>query len=1175
MKIKKELSGINETYVNTLQYATDKEYWRTVLQNKPEPVTLSGKLLIPSSSRDSIVHTTLIAKSVKVELQKIERMFGCDLKVLITAIGILYLHRYTGESDIIISAPIDQGLFKNRYEDVLQYRSIPLRFVLSSLQTLEKLIKQTVDILQVSANHQFFPLDTSNICGVCIEVNTDNINTAFNSISTVEHSLENQTLYDFTFLVENHQNSSDLRLVLTANSANYNAETLALHANRFLFLLGKSSQILKTPISSVNLLSEAEREIVLYDWNNTTWDFPKTYCIHELFELHVAKSPQDIALVFQDKRLSYAELNAKANQIARYLRTIGAGPGKVVGICVERSAEMVLGILATLKAGAAYVSFDPSYPSDRLNFMLSDSSPSALLTETATEKCISEIPYETPKINLSLDSAMWDHLPTGNIRKSVTGASELDIVYIIYTSGSTGMPKGVGINHLNLLNYASFILSQLPNDPRMKFASVSTIAADLGNTVVFPSLIGGGELHILSFETATNSNLFEIYMQQSEIDILKITPSHYKALFDSKKSAILVPRKALIFGGERLPSDLVDEIAELRPECKIYNHYGPTECTVGSIMSLIEKNRKYSANIPLGYPIGNANIYLLDVNDEPVSIGMVGEIYIGGIGVAGGYLNREDETKARFKPNPFVNDKNARMYKTGDLGRWLPNGMIEFLGRNDFQVKIRGFRVELGEIEGVLAQYPSIREAAVIAKLDGAIKPLVAYYTINQAVSIPELREHLLLALPNYMVPTIFVQLESMPLTANGKLDRNALPEPVIGEQGKELVKPTTDIENTLVNEWEAILDYFQPDVSQSFVQIGGDSLSFIRVSMILEKVLGCLPENWENMSIRELGKLKRSSPQTTSTINSTVLTRALCIVGVVLGHFNLLPVEGTTTVLFLLAGWSFSRFQISSIYHNQSIKPLLSTIFKIILPVLLFSLLIQLTHPPFQSESLLFVSNFLEPGLDRGYWFINVLVQIFVITLAMFSIKKIREFAFKNRFFFGMIATIVSLIVGLSINHYWDSAILYHRVPHLKIWLFFLGVSIAGIVSNGQKLFILLFLSIVYLYTSLIINLGLGLTPLAMILIVFVLFIEQLTIPKALGSFINNIAGASLFIYMTHFSFYHLFQSHTVAMDLLCSFVAIAGGVILWKIWEYVFLKCKLGLNLHAIYNKFYSLKN
>jgi amino acid adenylation domain-containing protein len=503
---------------------------------------------------------------------------------------------------------------------------------------------------------------------------------------------------------------------------------------------------------------------------------------------------------------------------------------------------MVVGLLAVLKAGGAYVPLDPAYPSERLRFMLEDSAPVALLTQTHLEALFPELHAVLPVIPLNNGDALWKDLSDTNPDPDRIGLTPNHLAYVIYTSGSTGTPKGVMIEHRHISNYVAAIGDRLGLEEGWSYGLITTFAADLGNTVLFSSLIRGGKLHLIPSWVATDSDRFGRYCNKYGIDCIKITPSHFQALLSNSSQAHRIPSQCLVFGGEALSRELIATVQSLRPECRIYNHYGPTECTVGVLSkevapgSLLARN----ATVVLGRPLGNMKVYILDAYGEPVPVGVAGELYIGGAGVARGYLNRPELTRERFVKDPFASEPEARMYKTGDLGRWLPDGNIEFLGRNDFQVKIRGFRIELGEIESRLRECTGVRDAVVLAREDGAgDKRLVAYYTASETNVAEQLRAHVAAVLPDYMVPAAYLHLERLPLTPNGKLNRAALPAPdTTAFSVRRYDPPQGETEEALAAIWAEVLKLERVGRRDNFFYIGGHSLLAVRMIARIRQTL-------------------------------------------------------------------------------------------------------------------------------------------------------------------------------------------------------------------------------------------------------------------------------------------------------------------------------------------------
>jgi amino acid adenylation domain-containing protein len=586
-------------------------------------------------------------------------------------------------------------------------------------------------------------------------------------------------------------------------------------------------------IGELEMLSEAEQAPVVGASDEAKRVRTGDRCVHRLFEEQAEKRPQEIALVFEEQRLTYAELNARANQLAHYLRACGVGPEARVGICLERSIEVIVAMLGVLKAGGAYVPLDATLPPERLSRMMEEAQAEVLLTERRFARAISGGCAQV--VCLDSDQAA---IAGQSAENPEGGATIENLVYVLFTSGSTGTPKGVGIEHRQLLNYLRAITGELEVGAGAAFALVSTFAADLGHTVIFPSLCNGGSLHVISQERVSDAAALADYFTRHRIDCVKIVPSHLSALLASSRPESVLPRRQLVLGGEASKWELIERIQLLAPDCAILNHYGPTETTVGVLTYKVEKQAqghgRFSATVPLGRPLPNTEVHVLDARLRPVPTWATGELYIGGDGLARGYLNQPGLTAERFVPNPFSRVPGARLYRTGDLARRLPDGCLEFLGRNDHQVKIRGFRVELGEIEAALNRHPGVREAVVTVHQDASgEKRLVAYPVTVQAgsPSVNELRDYLKETLPAYMVPNAFVALKSIPLTPNGKIDRRALPPPDEASRREvEYVEPRDETESILIGAWERVLNVAPVGVHDDYFALGGDSIRVIQI---------------------------------------------------------------------------------------------------------------------------------------------------------------------------------------------------------------------------------------------------------------------------------------------------------------------------------------------------------
>ncbi len=578
------------------------------------------------------------------------------------------------------------------------------------------------------------------------------------------------------------------------------------------------------------ILTQKERHQLLIEWNTTKKEYCKDRCFHQIFEDQVKRTPEAVAVVFGDRRLTYRELNQRANQLGHYLRKRGVGPDVLVGICLERSLEMVIGLLGILKAGGAYVPLDPNYPAERLAFIMEDIQAPVLLTQQSLER---RLPDMGAKV-VCLDSD-WGAIAQQRKQNPVCRSLPEHLAYVMYTSGSTGNPKGVMIEHTGLINYLSWVNRSLVGGNVECIPMVSGLSFDASLKQLWAPLLRGGEIWIVSQDTATQPAALARALEGRVRIGFNCVPSLWESIIEAVHSGqATLPAESLtglLLGGERLSKELVEKSLLALPQVEIWNLYGPTEITANA-----SAGRMISAeDLPIGRPIANTQIYLLDSHRNPVPIGAVGELYVGGVGLARGYYNRPELTAERFVPHPFSEETGARLYRTGDLARYDADGNLHFLGRIDQQVKIRGYRIEPGEIEAALEEHPAVRQAVVLAREDRpGDKRLVAYVVRKpgQTATVNELRSDLKEKLPAYMVPSSFVFLDGLPLTPNGKVDRKALPAPELGRSGLErgLVVPRTPIEEVLASIWAEVLKRDSVGVQDNFFELGGHSLLATRV---------------------------------------------------------------------------------------------------------------------------------------------------------------------------------------------------------------------------------------------------------------------------------------------------------------------------------------------------------
>ncbi len=574
-------------------------------------------------------------------------------------------------------------------------------------------------------------------------------------------------------------------------------------------------------------------------------DYPRGLCVHQLFEAQVLRTPETLAGVYDSRRFTYLELNRRADQLAAHLQTLGVGPDVLVGLCAERSIETVVGLLAVLKAGGAYVPLDPAYPAERLAFMIEDAQVAAVLTQT---KLLSNLP-PTRAQKICLDTWNWSARQVATHNAPIGGRpvpTPDSLAYVIYTSGSTGRPKGVAMVHhalVNLLSWHERVLPLALGERTLQFTSLSF---DVSFQEHFSTWCGGGTLVLMSEELRRDPVGLWRYLREQQISRLFLPFVALQQLAEAASDSPEVPTtlREVITAGEQLRiTPKIRALFNRLPEARLHNHYGPSETHVVTAYTVGRDKSAWPTLPPIGRPIDNTQIYLLDAQLQVVPVGASGELYIGGDGLARGYLDRPDLTSERFVADPFNPGAGARLYRTGDLARYLPDGNLEFLGRADDQVKIRGFRVELAEIEAVLSQHPAVRGCAVSAHGSDGEKRLVAYLVSQpgQTLVSTALRDFLKARLADYMVPAHYLVLNELPLTPSGKVNRRALPEPAFSraDGGVGYVPPKSQLEQLIAGVWQAVLGLPQVGTRDNFFDLGGSSLMIVQVQRRLQDAVG------------------------------------------------------------------------------------------------------------------------------------------------------------------------------------------------------------------------------------------------------------------------------------------------------------------------------------------------
>jgi amino acid adenylation domain-containing protein len=771
-----------------------------------------------------------ISKLIQKKKVSIDLFFLVCWKIL--------LWRITQQSEVFIGVSYEGRKYEELQNCIgLLARYLPLKSSFKEGLLFQDVLKQIqLELNSIDTWQEQFTWES------IIDENKSYIDTAFIPFCFEFTKLDRHIVDDICFSIAKHdicfdkfkvklsltQNQYDLAAQLYYDAKLFDEDYIQCLAEQFQTLLSSILDYPETVIDKIGILSDVEREKILLQFNDTSYNYPKDKCIHELFEEQVEKTPDAVAVVFEKQQLTYLQLNQKANQLAHYLQSLGVGPEELVGICVERSIEMVVGLLGILKAGGAYVPLDPMYPQQRLSYMLADSQLPILLTQQHLFKQLPQ--HQTQTICLDED---WQNFadysqdnPCGKVKSN-------NLAYIIYTSGSTGQPKGTMILHSGMVNYLSWCTKAYNVADGVGSTVNSSIGFDATITSLFSPLLVGGKVVLLPSEGEIEA-LKTALCSGTKFSLVKITPAHLEILSHLLAyEQINIQTQAFIIGGEALSEKVTSFWQKHAPATRLINEYGPTETVVGCCIYEVGKLCFSGGNIPIGRPIANTQIYILDKHLQPVPIGVPGELYIGGDGLARGYLNRPELTQEKFIQNPFSNFKSERLYKTSDLARYLSDGNIEFLGRIDNQVKVRGFRIEPGEIEFLLTTHPQIQRAVVIATEDiPGNKRLIAYVvTCDKSLTTDQIREFLKHKLPEYMVPSAFVTLDTLPLTPNGKVDQKALPEPdgEITRKG-EYIAPRTTIELQLTQIWSEVLNLISVGVQDNFFELGGHSLLAVRL---------------------------------------------------------------------------------------------------------------------------------------------------------------------------------------------------------------------------------------------------------------------------------------------------------------------------------------------------------
>lgn len=808
---------------------------------------LTGKLPVleipAAKTRAKIKEFTAASKSLLLPQVLCESLNDLSIKekvsldsILLTTLQIL-LYRYTNQTEIIVGTPVvDRTNFtiQNKFDIFQNITLLPLQ--LDSKNSFNELV-QTLQITLNAQTHQSL-LINSEIAEILLRnsKNTALFQVLFELQNISEAPLEEPNWKDFNLdlILKIIEQPEGLSCVFTYNSNLFETAQIARMMNHFQVLLASIVADPDRQIATLDLLTPEEKAQIA-TWNNTQSDYPDDRCIHQLFEQQVAKTPDAIALIFEEQQLTYQELNQRANSLAHYLREMGVKAEVLVGICVERSLDMVVGILAILKAGGAYVPLDPSYPIDRIGYMLEDAHVAVLLTQQSLnlQELLEKFPQQQTQVinfeQIPSAIALENHNLTDTVEPS-------NLAYVIYTSGSTGKPKGVQIEHRTAVNLLTSIAREPGMDASDTLLSVTTISFDIAVLEIFLPLIVGAKLVIVSRQTAMDGYQLLQALERFQATLMQCTPITWKLLLGAGWQGS--KNLKMLSGGEALAKELAKQL--VNKGASLWNLYGPTETTIWSSVHQVKAEQE---SISIGRPLANVKYYILDAHLMPLPVGIPGELYIGGDCLARGYFNRPELTAERFIPDPFSDRPQARMYKTGDLACYFADGTVNCLGRLDRQVKIRGYRIEIEEIESAILQYPGVQAAAVIVQENATGYQRLVGYIVNQPDIIVDheaLRRWLQQQLPTHMVPSSFMTLNALPLTLNGKIDPKALPRiDFVNQTATEnYVAPSSELEIKLTSIWSQVLEIKPVGIKDDFRALGGNSLLAMTLVREIEQTL-------------------------------------------------------------------------------------------------------------------------------------------------------------------------------------------------------------------------------------------------------------------------------------------------------------------------------------------------
>jgi amino acid adenylation domain-containing protein len=867
--------------------------------------------------------------------------------------------------------------------------------------------------------------------------------------------------------------------------------------------------------------------------------------ISDAFVEVARRSPEATAIVQAGRTYTYGELERLTRTLAARLR-VEVRPDEVVAIYGRRDASTVVGMLASLRAGLAFCVLDSAYPAARLTQMLSELGAPRLVVidgRAEDEPALAQLAGQDAIVRLRLDDGAP---PPPEVAATLDGAPPSQIAYVLFTSGTTGVPKAIQTSHAPLVHFIDWYAARFAARPGARFSLLSGLAHDPVLRDAFVPLSVGAELHIPERSVLQAPQELLRWLQEARITHVHGTPQLFGVLTAGKPRDVTLPHIAYVFsGGDALHRGRALELLDAAPGATVVNFYGTTETPQAMGFHVFDPADE-SDLVPVGKGIEDAQVIVLDAQGRVAPFGQRAEVAIRSRYLSAGYLNDAPNTQRKFRVNPRGSDPDDRLYLTGDLGFFRDDGAVVVTGRVDDQVKVRGFRVELGEITRRLEQLPEVRAAIVLPDPTAPSETRLVAYLVGSGDTAAA-RAALAEALPAYMVPALWVWLPALPLLPNGKIDRARLAPP----HARGSAPAEGPLETAIVEQWKRVLGLRSVGVDISFVDLGGDSLSFIQAQVLLEPLLGRLPEAWEKLTIRELASAGTRRRSRLSTVDTSVLIRAVSIISIVVAHLTGHVLRGSTMTLYIVAGMSFARYQLSAALRAESAAPVLRSVFRIALPTILYTFAIELMFSSPRWPALLLVTNLYEANFDHGltFWFIELLVQNELLLAALLAVPAARRAIGRRPFELGLGLAVAVTGLTLVAPRFWNTAPLFHRVPHMSIWLMLLGWAMAKADTNARKLLCVL-VGVVALYITPLKQGTLDAFP--VVALVALAAMPRLRLPRVVASATNIVAGASLFIYLTHAQVAS-FARHVRALRYgpVGVVVALVAGIVAWKAWE------------------------